>query len=91
MVLDIAYTEKTHLEKMTTDNRVSLFRFVLVLILKLTLHTGRLALTLNLFDGDEDVNYAGLAIGYVACHLLMLVLGCSFINFVRLTKIARPK
>ena len=57
------------------DNRVPLFRFVLGIIIKLLLHSSRLSFTLQLYeDEDENVKYAGLAIFYLVCHFLWLLL-----------------
>ena len=57
------------------DNRVPLFRFVLGIIIKLLLHAIRLSFTLQLYeDEDENVKYAGLAIFYLVCHFLWLLL-----------------
>ena len=57
------------------DNRVPLFRFVLGIIIKLLLHAIRLSFTLQLYeDEDENVKYAGLAIFYLICHFLWLLL-----------------
>ena len=59
---------------MKSENRVYLARFVIGFILKLILHTGRLAFTLQLYEADEDIKYGNLAIFHTTCHVLWLAI-----------------
>lgn len=49
-------------------------RFVIGFIVKLILHTGRLAFTLQLYEADEDIKYGNLAIFHTTCHVLWLAI-----------------